>query len=33
MNQRVFIAIAVLVGAAGLMMPQVVANPYYFYAG
>ena len=33
MNQRVFIAIAVLVGAAGLMMPQAVANPYYFYAG
>jgi branched-chain amino acid transport system permease protein len=33
MSQRVFIAIAILVGAAGLLIPQAVPNPYYFYAG
>ena len=33
MSQRVFIAVAILVGAAGLLIPQAVANPYYFYAG
>jgi branched-chain amino acid transport system permease protein len=33
MSMRTFTAIAVLVGAAGLLLPQVITNPYYFYAG
>jgi branched-chain amino acid transport system permease protein len=33
MSQRVFIALAALVGVAGLMLPRAVDNPYYFYAG
>ncbi len=28
-----FISVAVLVAAAGLVLPQIVPNPFYFYAG
>lgn len=33
MTQQKFVAIALLVGAAGLLAPQAISNPYYFYAG
>ncbi|WP_207484419.1 branched-chain amino acid ABC transporter permease [Arenibaculum pallidiluteum] len=33
MRTGTFATIAVLLGAAGFLLPQVVANPYYFYAG
>jgi branched-chain amino acid transport system permease protein len=33
MSSRTFLALAILVGAAGFMLPQVIGNPYYFYAG
>jgi len=33
MRSRTFLAIAALVAAAGFLLPQVVPNPYYFYAG
>lgn len=33
MKMRTFIAAAALVASAGLVLPQVVPNPFYFYAG
>jgi branched-chain amino acid transport system permease protein len=33
MSQRTFLVLAILVGAVGLLMPQAITNPYYFYAG